>query len=231
MKTYKVGVIRVLTTEDETVLNRHGKLLERYYPMFQVTSRCIPEQFEGVHDEETERQSIPKVVALAEEMYREGFDAVIVSCAGDPGVEEARKLLPIPVVGAGESVATLSLFFGERPAVLGILDAAPKAYRRLFGDKMVSCERGQGIQSTLDLMTEEGFAKTVEKGREQKAAGADVIALSCTGMSTIGIAPSLEEALGIPVMDPVLCEGLMTLFALRRAEAADLMKGEIHHAK
>ena len=71
MKTYKVGVIRVLTTEDETVLNRHGKLLERYYPMFQVTSRCIPEQFEGVHDEETERQSIPKVVALAEEMYRE----------------------------------------------------------------------------------------------------------------------------------------------------------------
>ena len=138
MKTYKVGVIRVLTTEDETVLNRHGKLLERYYPMFQVTSRCIPEQFEGVHDEETERQSIPKVVALAEEMYREGFDAVIVSCAGDPGVEEARKLLPIPLVGAGESVATLSLFFGERPAVLGILDAAPKAYRRLFGDKMVS---------------------------------------------------------------------------------------------
>lgn len=106
MKTYKVGVIRVLTTEDETVLNCHGKLLERYYPMFQVTSRCIPEQFEGVHDEETERQSIPKVVALAEEMYREGFDAVIVSCAGDPGVEEARKLLPIPVVGAGESVAT-----------------------------------------------------------------------------------------------------------------------------
>ena len=93
MKMYKVGVIRVLTTEDETVLNRHGKLLERYYPMFQVTSRCIPEQFEGVHDEETERQSIPKVVALAEEMYREGFDAVIVSCAGDPGVEEARKLL------------------------------------------------------------------------------------------------------------------------------------------
>ena len=33
MKTYKVGVIRVLTTEDETVFNRHGKLLERYYPV------------------------------------------------------------------------------------------------------------------------------------------------------------------------------------------------------
>lgn len=144
MKTYKVGVIRVLTTEDETVLNRHGKLLERYYPMFQVTSRCIPEQFEGVHDEETECQSIPKVVALAEEMYREGFDAVIVSCAGDPGVEEARKLLPSQWWEQGRVWPHLSLFFGERPAVLGILDAAPKAYRRLFGDKMVSCERGSG---------------------------------------------------------------------------------------
>lgn len=73
MKTYKVGVIRVLTTEDETVLNCHGKLLERYYPMFQVTSRCIPEQFEGVHDEETERQSIPKVWLWRRRCTRGGF--------------------------------------------------------------------------------------------------------------------------------------------------------------
>lgn len=37
-------------------------------------------------------------------------------------------------------------------------------------------------------------------------------------MATIGIAPTLEKALGIPVLDPVLCEGLMTYFELLRRE-------------
>ena len=45
-----------------------------------------------------------------------------------------------------------------------------------------------------------------------------MIALSCTGMSTIQIAPSLEKDLGIPVLDPVMCEGLMTLFQLLRGQ-------------
>ena len=53
MKTYKVGLIRVLTTEDEELLQLHGKLIESYFPMFQVVSRCIPEQPEGIHDDET----------------------------------------------------------------------------------------------------------------------------------------------------------------------------------
>ena len=53
MKTYKVGLIRVLTTEDEELLQLHGKLIESYFPMFQVVSRCIPDQPEGIHDDET----------------------------------------------------------------------------------------------------------------------------------------------------------------------------------
>ena len=39
MKTYKVGLIRVLTTEDEELLQLHGKLIESYFPMLQVVSR------------------------------------------------------------------------------------------------------------------------------------------------------------------------------------------------
>ena len=78
--------------------------------------------------------------------------------------------------------------------------------------------RGEGVESTLDLMTPQGYAATAEAARGLKEAGADVIALSCTGMSTIQIAPSLEKDLGIPVLDPVMCEGLMTLFQLLRGQ-------------
>ena len=37
-------------------------------------------------------------------------------------------------------------------------------------------------------------------------------------MSTIEIAPQLEKDLGIPVIDPVMCEGLITLFTLLRKD-------------
>ena len=62
MKTYKVGLIRVLTTEEEELLQLHGKLIESYFPMFQVVSRCIPDQPEGIHDDETFAVGVPKVV-------------------------------------------------------------------------------------------------------------------------------------------------------------------------
>ena len=108
MKTYKVGLIRVLTTEDEELLQLHGKLIESYFPMFQVVSRCIPEQPEGIHDDETFAVGVPKVVNLAVELWKEGCQAIIISCAGDPGVPEARQAVPIPVIGAGSSTGSRS---------------------------------------------------------------------------------------------------------------------------
>ena len=75
MKTYKVGLIRVLTTVDEELLQLHGKLIESYFPMFQVVSRCIPDQPEGIHDDETFAAGVPKVVNLAVELWKEGCQA------------------------------------------------------------------------------------------------------------------------------------------------------------
>lgn len=218
MRKYKIGLIRVLTTNDPELLTLHGTLLEKYFPFFDVESRCIPNQPEGIHDDETMAVGVPKVVALAKQMWQEGFEAVIVSCAGDPGVAEAREVVPIPVIGAGASTAALCMAYGEHPAALGITAEMPESYMRIFGSRSAGSSRGEGVESVLDLMTEGGYMATVEAARTQKERGADAIALSCTGMATIGIAPALEKALGIPVLDPVLCEGLMTYFELLRRE-------------
>ena len=78
--------------------------------------------------------------------------------------------------------------------------------------------KGDGEENILDLMTAKGYEATMEKAAAQKALGADVIALSCTGMSSIQIASSIEKAVGIPVLDPVMCEGLLTVFELLRKE-------------
>ena len=207
-----------MTTSDPELLTLHGKLLEKYFPFFEVESRCIPNQPEGIHDDETMAVGIPKVAAMAKQMWQEEFEAVIVSCAGDPDAAEARKVVPIPVIGAGASTAALCMAYGEHPAALGITSEMPESYMHIFGSRSPGSSRGDGVESVLDLMTQAGCAATEKAARAQKEHGADVIALSCTGMASIGIAPTWGKALGIPVLDPVLCEGLMTNFELLRRE-------------
>lgn len=216
-KKFTVGVIRVLTSDDPEFVGMHGRFIKEHYPGICCVSKCIPDQPEGIHSHELERIAVPKVVETAKSF--EDVDMIIVSCADDPGVPEVRKALPgIPVTGGGETTAALALRYGEKIAVLGIVDYAPKAYLRMIPpEKLVAVGRPEGVNSTLDLMTPEGRESCFRKARELKEMGAEVIALGCTGLATIGIARDLEKDLGIPVIDPVLAEGLFAYFeAVRR---------------
>lgn len=217
-RKFTVGVIRVLTSDDPEFVGMHGRVIEEHYPGIRCVSKCIPDQPEGIHSHELEQIAVPKIVETAKSF--EDVDMIIVSCADDPGVPEVRKALPgIPVTGGGETTAALSLRYGDKVAVLGIVDYAPKAYLRMIApDKLVAVGRPEGVNSTLDLMTPEGRESCFRKGRELKEMGAEVIALGCTGLTTIGIAQDLEKELGIPVIDPVLAEGLFAYFEAVRKQ-------------
>lgn len=217
-KKFTVGVIRVLTSDDPEFVGMHGRIIEEHYPGIRCVSKCIPDQPEGIHSHELEQIAVPKIVETAKSF--EDVDMIIVSCADDPGVPEVRKALPgMSVTGGGETTAALSLRYGDKVAVLGIVDYAPKAYLRLIApDRLVAVGRPEGVNSTLDLMTPEGRESCFRKGRELKEMGAEVIALGCTGLTTIGIAQDLEKELGIPVIDPVLAEGLFAYFEAVRKQ-------------
>jgi allantoin racemase len=207
MKT-RIGLVRVLTTADEEVLRSHGRLLESRFPEFQVESRCIEDQPEGIHDEETCAIAVPKILNLGREMEREGVKAIIVSCADDPGVEDLRKVVAIPVIGAGSSSACLALSFGSRVGTLGITESTPLAMQRVLGKHLVAHTRPKGVETTLDLMTDDGKKNAMGAIEYLKKSGAHIVALACTGYSTIGIARELERAGGLPVIDAVLAAGL-----------------------
>lgn len=59
-KKFKVGLIRVLTTEDEEVLSAHGKQIMSYFPELQVETKCIPDQYEGIHSPELGELGYPQ---------------------------------------------------------------------------------------------------------------------------------------------------------------------------
>lgn len=214
---FNVGLIRVITLDEAQGLNTHGQLIESLYPDIAVESACIPNQPEGIHSPEQTDEAIPKIVQVARERFA-NKDMILVSCAEDPGVEEIRAAMPgMPVTGGGECAVAAALRYGERVGVLGIVDYAPKAYRRLLGDRLVGNFRPEGVNCTLDLQTPEGHDSCVRTARAMAEAGCEVIALGCTGLGTIDIAAELERVTGLPVIDPVVAMGaFVTLEAARK---------------
>src|SRR5437773_8798057 len=53
----------------------------------------------SIESEFDEALAAPDVIARAIEAERDGCDAVVVNCFGDPGVRAAREAVGIPVLG------------------------------------------------------------------------------------------------------------------------------------
>lgn len=203
VKKTKVGLIRVLTTNDRDLLELHGKKVMSWFPELEVESRCIPDQPVGIHDDATEQMAVPKVVNLAKEFESEGFDGILISCAGDPAVNELKDVLSIPVVGAGRTTACIALSFDLPIGVLGITDEVPTGMKEVFQDRMIAWTKPSGVTLTLDLMTTTGRSNTLNAAEELKQKGVKVISLACTGMATIGVAPLIAKETGLIVVDPL----------------------------
>jgi Asp/Glu/hydantoin racemase len=208
MKAIKIGLIRVLTSNDEKILNAHSKLLQSCFDNFDIETKCIPDQPEGIHDAETEKIAVPKILELAKEFERKGKDVIFISCAADPGVEEAQKLLKIPVIGAGSACAYVALSIGNKIGTLGITEEVPEVMAKILREKLVYNVKPEGVNTTLDL----GKEKALKAAILLKEKGCDTIAFSCTGMSTIGIYKDIREIIKIRVVDPVLAAGTLISF-------------------
>jgi allantoin racemase len=106
------------------------------------------------------------------------WDAVIVWCAGDPGVEAARTLVDVPVIGPGEAMRALASTLGKR--VCGV--PAPLPVLELRKD----------LGKTFELTK----AKVEALARD----GYDSFYLDCLGL--FGMGRPMREATGLPVIDP-----------------------------
>ena len=218
MTTPTLGIIRVLTTSDTALLNEHGKLLQASYGLNSI-SRCIPDQPNGIFDDASEALAIPKIIELGQELVEQGCRALFLSCAADPGLEALRAAVPVPVIGAGSASAGVARLLGLPVAVLGIGAQAPQPFRTLLGEN-VPYARPEGVTCTTDLLKPEGMRSVVDCVRQLQAAGARVIAFSCTGLSTIGAASVLQRELDCVAVDAVQAAGLFASQLLSSSRAA-----------
>lgn len=131
---------------------------------------------------------VPELTQAVRRAEGEGFDAVIVGCFSDPGLDALRELVEIPVVGPGSSAVHLAAQLGTRFSVIAPLGGGEgrlAARLRALGlaDKFASV-RGIGL-SVLDLARdrEAVLERVTEVARTAaREDGADVFVLGCMSM-------------------------------------------------
>jgi len=120
----------------------------------------------------------PDVLRLVGEAERDGVDAAIIWCGGDPALAAARELVDIPVIGPGESMTALSMVLGRKPC--RVVPEIPVLEMRKDLDRTV-----------------EALRMEIEKRIERREG--DVFVLGC--LALWGLGKMFRESLGVPILD------------------------------
>ena len=129
-KKFKIDLIRVLTTENEDVLLAHERQLKSYFPQLQIETKCIPDQYEGIHTPELGEIAVPKIVATAKSF--KDADMIIVSCADDPGRGGCGSFSWYTSYRRRHCSSCSQIW--RKNQNYGITDYAPRAYVRMIRD-------------------------------------------------------------------------------------------------
>ncbi len=164
----------------------------------------------------------PEILGHAVRAEREGMDAVVIDCMGDPGLFAARELVSIPVVGPAQASMTLAATLADRFSVIGILERDRPIFRNLWRLYDLT-GRAASIRvvdiPVLELQDDEEElveAMIIQGTLAIAEDHAQALVMGCTGMG--GLADQIRQGLaqegfaGIPVIDP-------TGVALRQAES------------
>lgn len=198
-----LGIIRVLTTDDDAILNEHGRRMNQYLGIHTVT-KCIHDQPKGIYDDETEKTAIPKIVDLAEQMVKSyDLEAITISCAADPALVETRKAVSVPVFGAGISGAHAAALVGSKVGIIGITEEPPNQMVKQLGDFYHSHIYSPHIRKTTDLFSNDAKEELMRLCHEVIGNGADVLLFGCTGFSTIQLKHYLIKHVDVPIIDLV----------------------------
>lgn len=211
----RVALIRVVTSEDQSFLDIHQNLITAAQPELEIATYCLPDQYNGIHNEETLAQAVPKLVTLGLELQK-NYDILLVSCASDPAVKQLRQLLSIPVVGAGQACSEQALTISPSVGAIGIEPRAPAVFYEILHDKLRTYRQPIGVNTTHDIHTEQGKAAIIDAVLACERDGAKVIALACTGMATTDVAALVAPYTAIPIVNPVLAAGLAIKKLLKR---------------
>jgi allantoin racemase len=165
-----------------------------------------PASIESLYEEYL---SIPKTVEKMIQLEEQGYDAAIVGCYGDPGLDAVREVTSkMVIVGPGEAGVMAAAMCGHRFSIITVTGSMVQPLRHLVEkagvEKKLASVRAIEV-SVLELADnrEETIGKLLEEARKaMRDDHADTLVLGCMSMGFLGVAEELSSILGVPVVNP-----------------------------
>lgn len=145
------------------------------------------------------------------------FDAFVIACYSDPGLHVCREGTKAPVFGIAECGVLAALARADRFGVIAIKSRSiPRHIRYLRQMDLMgrlAGERALEMSVAESASGENTLARMIAVGLELKELdGAGAIVMGCAGMARHR--RPLEDALGIPVIDPTQAAVAMAIGTL-----------------
>jgi len=182
-----------------------------------VANEGAPAAIESARDEAL---AVPLLLEQVKRANAENYAALILACFSDPGLQAAREISDILVLGIEETTLHMAAMLGHRFTILTPLANRIPAKER----EVLRCGLESSLASVRALnlsvgetdadpqTTKNRILEVARLARDED--GAEVILLGCAGMT--GYAKDVEEELGVIVLDPTsvafkVCEGLIDI--------------------
>lgn len=176
-----------------------------------VTFRTLRTGPASIENELDAAIAVPGILEQVVQANKDGQDAVIISCFGDPGLAAAREVSNIPVFGPGQTAMYVASLLGHKFSVVSVVESVRPLIENIakqyaVSDKLASIRVIDipvlEILSDINILNDALARQAILAVTEDKA---DVIILGCTGfLGTAEAVTAQLKAAGIhvPVIDP-----------------------------
>ena len=201
----KIAVINPNTTASmtATIADAARRVSHTGTEILAITSSMGPVSIEGYYDEVF---AVPGLLVEIAKAEREGADAIVIACFDDTGLDAARALAGIPVIGICEAALSATSFIAQRFSVVTTMERSRLPVEHLVHRYGMGGRCKVRAADVPVLSLEDPNSNARDRLRSEISAAlkddrAEAIVLGCAGMADLTAA--LRQEFGVPVIDGV----------------------------
>lgn len=201
----KIAVINPNTTASmtATIADAARRVAHAGTEIVAITSSMGPVSIEGYYDEVF---AVPGLLVEIAKAEREGADAIVIACFDDTGLDAARALAGIPVIGICEAALSATSFIAQRFSIVTTMERSRLPVEHLVHRYGMGSRCKVRAADVPVLSLEDPNSNARDRLRSEISAAlkddrAEAIVLGCAGMADLTAA--LRQEFGVPVIDGV----------------------------
>jgi allantoin racemase len=201
----RILVVNPNTTNSmtETIADAANRVKNAATEIRAVTSSMGPVSIEGYYDEVF---AVPGLLVELAKGERDGAQAAIIACFDDTGLDAARALADMPVIGICEAAVSAAAFIARRFTVVTTMERSRQPLEHLV-HRYGMGERCNVRAADIPVLSlDDPTSNAKPRLREEIATAlaedrAEAIVLGCAGMADL--VDALRAEFGVPVIDGV----------------------------